>query len=81
MNLILAAASFIVLHNVDGDELFINVDQIVMLQNTRESKGATNTLIAGGHKCVIAFANGKFVSVVEDCGMIRQSIKQELQPR
>ena len=79
MNTILAAAAFIVLHNVDGDEISVNIEQIVTLHHTKESKGATNTLIASGTKCVIGLANGKIVSVVEDCGTIRQSVKQEAQ--
>jgi len=75
--LILASAVFIILHNVDGDEVMVNVDQIVMLKHTKESQGqGPNVLLAPGHKCAIGLSNGKFVSVTEDCGMVRQAIRE-----
>lgn len=74
--ILLATAVFIMLHNVDGDELLINIDHIIMLQLTKEAKGGVNELISGGNKCVIGLDNGKFISVVEPCGMVRQAIRQ-----
>lgn len=74
--LILARIVLIVLHNVDGGEVTINPEHVVALQHTSEAAGKPNTLIAGGHKCVISLSNGKMVSVVEDCGMIRQAINE-----
>jgi len=76
MPILLASLFFIVLHNVDGDEIMINVDQIVVLQHTGESKGKTNTLLTGGVKCAVGLANDKFIAVIEECGMIRQAIRE-----
>jgi len=67
---------FISMHNVDGDEVMINVDQIIVLQHTKEAAGGANQLISDGHKCVIGLANGKFISVIEPCGMVRQAIRE-----
>jgi hypothetical protein len=76
-NLLAAATIFLALHNVDGDEIVINVEQIVALYPTHEAaEGKPNTLMAGGLKCVIALSDGKRVSVVEQCSTIRQSIQQ-----
>jgi hypothetical protein len=76
LNLLLAAAVFLALHNVDGDEVFVNMEQIVSLIPTHETGGKSNTLMAGGVKCVVALTDGKRISVVEHCSTIRQSIQQ-----
>ena len=77
---LLAFVTLIVLHNVDGDEVMINPEHVVALQYTSEGGALTgkpqNTLIAKGHKCVVSLSNGKMVSVVEDCGMVRQAINE-----
>jgi hypothetical protein len=74
---LLAAAVFLALHNVDGDEIVVNTEQIVTLYPTHEvTEGKPNSLMAGGLKCVIALTDGKRVSVVENCATIRQSIQQ-----
>ena len=72
----LARVVLIVLHNVDGGEVSINPEHVVALNHTSEASGRSNQIIAGGHKCVISLSNGKFVSVVEDCGMVRQAINE-----
>ena len=74
--ILLAALILVVLHNVDGDEIAINVSQIAVLQHTKESQGGTNKLISSGNKCVIGLTTGKFISVIEDCGTVRQAIRQ-----
>lgn len=75
--MILAAVVLIVLHNVDGGEVTINPEHVVVLQPTKdENLGTPQRLMAPGPKCVIGLSNGKFVSVVEDCGLIRQAIRE-----
>lgn len=80
MNIVLAAVVLIVLHNVDGDEISINAEHVVTLNYTSEAVGShstkPNSLIAKGHKCVIGLSNGKMISVVEECGMVRQAIRE-----
>jgi len=78
MDQTLLAVVLLVLHNVDGDEITVNPDHIVTLIPSHEHrKGTPNELIAKGIKCVVGLANGKFVSVVESCATIRQSMQQE----
>lgn len=77
MNHVLIAVVLIVLHNVDGEEVSVNPDKVTTLHRTHEvTQGRPNTLVAKGIKCVIGLDNGKTVSVVEDCGMVRQAIKE-----
>jgi hypothetical protein len=77
MDLLVAAAVFLALHNVDGDEVVINVDHIVALVPSSQSKGKdNNTLMATGVNCIIALSDGKRISVVEHCSTVRQSIQQ-----
>lgn len=74
---LIAYVTLIVLHNIDGDEVSVNPEHVVALSHTREaSKGMPNQLITSGAKCVISLSNGKMVSVVEGCGMIRQAINE-----
>lgn len=76
MDWILAAVTLIGLHNVDGDEILVNAEQITTLHHTKESQGGSNKLVSGGHNCVIGLTNGRMISVVEDCGMVRQAIRE-----
>lgn len=77
MSDILLAFTLLVLHSVDGFEMFINPEQIIILRPTTEAaRGTPNTLIAPGHACVIGLTDGKFVSVTEHCDVVRQLIEQ-----
>jgi hypothetical protein len=72
----LVLVTLVVLHNVDGDEITINVDQIVALKRTGESRGDTNRVMSPGIRCVIDLADRKIVSVVEDCETVSRAIRQ-----
>jgi len=77
MNHILVAAALIVLHNVDGDEIFINPEHITVLHATKEaSKGTKNQLVTGGVNCVVVMSTGKFMSVLEDCAEVRKMMEK-----
>jgi hypothetical protein len=76
MDLFVAAAVFLGLHNIDGAEVSVNVEHIIALYPTSETEGNENKLMAKGLKCVIALSDGKRISVVEHCATIRQSIQQ-----
>jgi hypothetical protein len=76
VNPLLAAVVLIVLHNVDGDEIFINPEHIVALYPTKESKqGGPNQLITGGVNCVVTMDTGKFMSVIESCSVVRKQME------
>jgi hypothetical protein len=77
MNDILLALTLIVLHTVDGYEVFINPDEIVMMRPTSEAaRGTRNEVVVTGVYCLIGLTNGKFVSVVETCPVVRDAINQ-----
>lgn len=78
MNPALAAVVLIVLHNVDGDEITINPEHVVVLHPTTESdrQGKPNTLVTKGVNCVVGLSNGKFISVVESCATVRAAMEK-----
>ena len=78
MDQLVAVVALIVLHNVDGAEVLVNAQQIVALTQTNEGgagRSPANTIIAKGHRCVIALTNGKFVSVKESCDDVVKSMQ------
>ena len=72
------AVVLIMLHDVDGHEMSINVDHIVSLHRTSESSGVPNTLVAKGIRCMVGLSNGSRVAVTEDCETVRQAIREAL---
>jgi hypothetical protein len=64
----------IALHSPDGMEILVNADEITMLRPSREAIGKPNDLVTGGVRCIIGLNNGKYISVVESCGMVREAI-------
>ena len=76
MNHLLAAAVLIVLHNVDGEPIFVNPEFITMLYPTKEGRGtAKNQLMTSGVNCVITLTTGKFFSVIEPCQDVRKMME------
>lgn len=71
-----AAVVLIALHSVDGFEILINPQHIVILRPTSEAaRGTPNQLVAKGVVCVIGLSDGKFVSVIESCAAVRTLIE------
>ncbi|MCA1452820.1 hypothetical protein I6F35_06245 [Bradyrhizobium sp. BRP22] len=67
----LIAVVLIVLHVPDGREVAVNPAEVTTLhQATGEGKVVTE-----GVHCVVNMTSGKFVSVIEDCGMVRKLIE------
>jgi hypothetical protein len=64
----------IALHSPDGMEILVNADEIAVLRPSQESTGKSNDLVTGGVRCIIGLNNGKYISVVESCGMVREAI-------
>lgn len=74
---LLLALTLIVLHSVDGFEIIINPQQVVILRPTAEAaRGTPNQLVARGVQCVIGLADGKFVSVIEACAVVQAAIER-----
>jgi uncharacterized protein YlzI (FlbEa/FlbD family) len=68
----IAAALFqyVTLHTLDGREVYLNTKQIVGIGAPKDE-----TLFSGKAKCVVHMADGKFVSVTEDCTALKKRIE------
>lgn len=75
--IIMVASVFIVLHNVDGEEIFINPEHIATLRSSTESfDGKPSNLLAKGISCIIGLDNGRSISVVENCPEVRKLMEE-----
>ena len=63
----------VVLHTVDGREVYVNPKAVTNLQDARTDDDPTKRTTRGV-ACIISLSDGKFVSVAERCA----SVKQEL---
>jgi hypothetical protein len=71
----LVALVLIALHSVDGVEILVNPEEIVILRpSTEANSGKPNTLVVTGVRCIIGFSTGKFISVSETCPAVRDAI-------
>jgi uncharacterized protein YlzI (FlbEa/FlbD family) len=65
-------AAFTVLHTVDGREIAINAEQVTSVTSGKD--GESNKLLTDKVHCVVSLANGKFISVLEDCDAVLQKV-------
>ena len=70
----LITLTLIALHSVDGAVINVNPE---MVTTTRVSKADTdkNKLLVNEVRCVIGLADGKFISVVETCEVVKQLLE------
>ena len=66
-----AALHFILLHGPDGQDYYVNTDQVTSL---RSPNAVDARSFAKGTKCVVVMSNGKFLSAVEPCRDIYNGI-------
>lgn len=71
MTLLGVAYALMVLHRVDGGEVFINPAQVTSL---RLVEGALSARIGGGH-CLVGLTDRKFVSVLESCAEVKRLLE------
>ena len=69
---ILAAVQLVTLHTVDGRVVAIAPEQVTSLTSSKE--GQDNKLVTGAVHCVVNLADGKFISVREDCFVVRKAL-------
>ena len=72
-DIILIAVSFIMLHTVDGREVSVNPEQLASVTHSKDGEG--NKLLAADVHCVLNLNNGKFISVLEECGEVLRKIE------
>jgi hypothetical protein len=70
---ILAAVQLITLHTPDGREVAVAPEQVTSLTSSKENQ--ENKLITGAAHCLVNLADGKFISVREDCIVVRKALE------
>jgi hypothetical protein len=70
-----AASMLIVLHAAGGREVTINPRQVTSMQ---AKVGEKNKLLTDDVNCVVGLTDGKFVSVVEPCAVVRRMLEESL---
>lgn len=73
MGALIIALHLVLLHTVDGREVAVNPEQITSLQAAKEDE--PNKVLVETVRCVVGFTNGKFVSVVEHCDVVRKLLE------
>lgn len=73
----IALYQLLVLHNIDGREVYVNPSEIISL---REAKADidTNKVFVKGLRCMVNTTDGKFLNVIEECAYIRTMISNEI---
>lgn len=70
----LAVSVLILLHGPDGREIDVSSDEITSLHC--KLPGSANKMFADGVNAVINTTDGKYVSVRETCGEVRDAIQR-----
>ena len=74
MKIILAAAGFLVVRTLSGDDIAINPNQITSITKTRDGEG--NKWLVEDVHCVVGLTNGKFVSTAESCPSLLHRLEE-----
>lgn len=64
----------VMLHSIDGHDVAINPAQVTSLHAARP--GEPNKLLTDQVACVVGLTNGKFVSVIEHCDVVRRLLEE-----
>jgi uncharacterized protein YlzI (FlbEa/FlbD family) len=62
----------IVAHQPNGQELFINPDEIVALRAQPQTEGH----LKEGVRCIVSTTDGKFLTVTEECQVIQMELER-----
>lgn len=68
-----AVLVFVLLHGPNGHEIVLNSR---MVTSMHAGPGAGNQLVTEDARCIINTADGKFVSVIETCDIVRELFRQ-----
>ena len=70
MDLIFATVVLLMLHRIDGRELFINPDQIAAVAAPRPSPTVSHEV-----KCLVFMTDGKHYAVTESCSEVKRLLE------
>jgi hypothetical protein len=65
----------VVLHALDGREVYINPDAVTNLQDARDDDDPGKRTVDGAH-CFIFLNDGKHVTVTEFCETVREQLER-----
>jgi hypothetical protein len=68
-------AAMILLHSPGGAEILINPQMVTSLRARIEDE--PNKVFTDEVQCMIALADGKFVTVVEHCDIVRKLVEEQ----
>lgn len=71
---VLVALHLVLLHTVDGRETLINPDHVNSVSSHKA--GEPNKLLVDSVECVIGLTNGKIVSVIEPCDIVKKLLEE-----
>jgi hypothetical protein len=69
----LVAVQFIVLHTVEGHEVYIEPSHVTSLMVKRDDP---RRVMHERVNCLVVMSNGRFLSVAEDCASVRKRLEE-----
>jgi hypothetical protein len=69
-----AALAMVLLHRADGGVVAVAPSQVTSL-HAKAPSSAANKLVTGEARCVLWLADGKTLSVIEPCEMVRKLLE------
>ena len=69
---LILAAALVVLTAGDGRPIAVNPQQVVVVRGPSQKDLLTRTV-----RCVLGTADGKFLSVIEDCDTVRRKLADQ----
>jgi hypothetical protein len=64
----------VVFHSVDGHEVAINPAQVTTMYAAKDDQ--ENKLFVDSVRCVIGLTDGKFVTVAENCNVVKRLLEE-----
>jgi hypothetical protein len=64
----------VVFHSVDGHEVAINPAQVTTMYAAKDDQ--ENRLFVDSVRCVIGLTDGKFVTVAENCNVVKRLLEE-----
>lgn len=69
---VLLVSALLLLHRIDGGEVWVNPDQITSLHTS----GGGPRVLHGRVRCAIWLSDGRLLSVAESCDQVKQLLRR-----
>jgi uncharacterized protein YlzI (FlbEa/FlbD family) len=73
---VLVLLHFVLLHTLDGRDIYLNPGFVVSASEAREEDDPKKLMTAKVH-CLISLLDGKFITVEEDCDSVRRRLQDQ----